>query len=214
MFPARWAGSFFNSSAVFTAMAIQFPLQSTLLGFGIGIVLTHSPAAHGQIAKASIQIQQTGNTRTAVMTVPVSQAHAWTVLTDYVTSGEAMPDISKVQLLSRQGNLIRIRQTYQAPYTFGLTISATLAVKETPKTSISFRMLEGDRIRKLNGSWTFAPTANGTRIKHTVTLVPDLPDVLQPVFAELTRNSMHETMQRVSGLMQAKKSERQKPITR
>ena len=137
------------------------------------------------------------------MTLPVSQARAWTVLTNYVATGEAMPDISKVQLLSRQGNLIRMRQTYQAPYTFGLKISATLAVKESPQTAINFQMLQGDRIRKLNGSWTITPATNGTRIKHTITLVPELPGMLQPVFAELTRNSLRESMQRLSGLMQA-----------
>ena len=183
-------------------MSIQLHLRSALLG--LGIVLTHLPATPADAAQATtIQIQQSGNTRTAEMTLPVSQAHAWRVLTNYVATGEAMPDISKVQLLSRQGNLIRMRQTYQAPYTFGLKISATLAVKESPKTAISFQMLEGDRIRELNGSWTITPTPTGSRLRHTITLVPELPGMLQPVFAELTRNSLRESMQRLSGLMQA-----------
>ena len=137
------------------------------------------------------------------MTLPVSPGHAWTVLTNYVATGEAMPDISKVQLLSRQGNVIRIRQTYKASYTFGLTISATLAVQETPATSIRFDMVEGDLIRELNGSWTITPTPTGTHLRHTITLVPELPGVLQPVFAELTRTSLRESMQRISDLMQA-----------
>jgi len=183
-------------------MTIQLRLQSTLLG--LGILLTNQPAVQwNETTAATIQIQQTGNTRSAVMTLPVSQVHAWNVLTDYVGTGEAMPDISKVQLLSRQDNLLHLRQTYQAPYTFGLTISATLVVKESPRSAIRFHMLEGDRIRKLDGSWTFTPAAGGTRIKHTLTLVPDLPDMLQPVFAELSRNSMRETMQRLSDLMQS-----------
>jgi len=184
-------------------MSVQLRLQSTLLG--LGILLTYQPAAQANEATAvTIQIQQSGTTRTAAMTLPVSQVHAWKVLTDYVGTGEAMPDIRKVQLLSRQGNLLRLRQTYQAPYTFGLTISATLVVKESPKSAIRFHMLEGDRIRKLDGSWTFTPAADGTRIRHTLTLVPDLPDMLQPVFAELSRNSMRETMQRLSDLMLSK----------
>ena len=114
-----------------------------------------------------------------------------------------MPDISKVKLLRRQGNVVRIRQTYKAPYTFGLAISATLAVKETPATSIRFDMVDGDFIRQLNGSWTITPTSMGTRLRHTITLVPDLPPMLQPIFAELTRTSLHESMQRLSDLMQA-----------
>ena len=114
-----------------------------------------------------------------------------------------MPDISKVQLLSRQGNVIRLHQTYKAPYTFGLTISATLSVRETPKTSIRFDMVEGDLIRQLNGSWTITPTSMGTRLLHTITLVPELPPMLQPIFAELTRTSLRESMRRLSDLMQA-----------
>ena len=191
-----------HASTRFTAMTFQLHLRSALLG--LGILLTHLPASQAEeTAATTIQIQQEGNTRTASMTVPVSPSHAWTVLTNYVATGEAMPDISKVQLLSRNGNVIRMRQTYQAPYTFGLTISATLSVKETPKTSIRFQMVEGELIRQLNGSWTITPTSMGTRLRHTITLVPELPPMLQSIFAELTRTSLHESMQHLSDLMQA-----------
>ena len=191
-----------NASTRLTALTVQLHLRSALLG--LGILLIHLPAAEAEgTAETTLQIQQAGNTRTAAMTLPVSPSHAWAVLTNYVATGEAMPDISKVQLLSRQDNVIRMRQTYQAPYTFGLTISATLAVKETPKTSIRFDMVEGDLIRQLNGSWTITPTPTGTRLRHTITLVPELPAMLQPIFAELTRTSLRESMQRLSDLMQA-----------
>ena len=183
-------------------MTFQPHLRSALLG--LGILFIHLPASQAEeTAVTTIQIQQAGNTRTASMTLPVSPGHAWKVLTNYVATGEAMPDISKVQLLNRQGNVIRMRQTYQAPYTFGLTISATLSIKETPKTSIRFQMVEGDLIRKLNGSWTITPTSMGTRLRHTITLVPELPAMLQPIFAELTRTSLRESMQRLRELMQA-----------
>ena len=183
-------------------MTFQPHLRSALLG--LGILLIHLPAAKAEETETTtIQIQQAGNTRTAALTLPVAPGHAWKVLTDYVATGEAMPDISKVQLLSRHGNVIRMRQTYQAPYTFGLTISATLDVKETPATSIRFDMVEGDLIRQLNGSWTITPTSTGTRLRHTITLVPELPEMLQPIFPELTRTSFRKSMQRLSDLMQA-----------
>ena len=183
-------------------MTFQPHLGSALLG--LGILLIHLPASQAEeTAVTTIQIQQAGNTRTAAMTLPVSPGHAWKVLTNYVETGEAMPDISKVQLLSKQGNVIRMHQTYQAQYTFGLTIRATLIIKETPKTSIHFDMVDGDLIRQLNGNWTITPVTNGTRINHTITLVPELPSMLQPIFAELTRNSLRQSMQRMSALMQA-----------
>ena len=183
-------------------MTSQLHLRSTLLG--LGILLIHLPGAQAEgTAATTIKIQQAGNTRIASMTLPVSPSLAWTVLTSYVETGEAMPDISKVQLLGRQGNVIRIRHTYKAPYTFGLSVRATLIINETPKTSIRFDMVEGDLIRQLNGSWTIAPTPTGTRLRHTITLVPELPAMLQPIFAELTRTSLRESMQRMSDLMQA-----------
>ena len=64
-------------------------------------------------------------------------------------------------------------------------------------------MVDGDLIRQLNGRWTITPTSMGTRLRHTITLVPELPAMLQPIFAELTRTSLHESMQRLSDLMQA-----------
>ena len=94
-------------------------------------MLVQLPAAQADEAKAaSVKIDQTGNTCSAVMTLPVSQSHALTVFTNYVGTGEAMPDISRVQILSRQGNLIRIRPIHQVHDTFGLTVSALLAAEK------------------------------------------------------------------------------------
>ena len=159
------------------------------------------PAAQAQ-TKLNVQVEQQGNTRTASMTVPVPPQRAWEVLTDYVATGEAMPDISKVQLLSRQGNSLRLRQSYQAPYTFGLTISADLAVTATPKTVIRFLLLKGDLISALSGNWTLTPTQTGTHLQHTITLVPELPGLMQPLFAQLTLTSFRESMLRLSALME------------
>tara|TARA_B100001964_G_scaffold69381_1_gene78680 strand:- start:855 stop:1424 length:570 start_codon:yes stop_codon:yes gene_type:complete len=167
----------------------------------LAMISTALPAARAE-TKVNLEVDQQGNTRTASMTVPVPPQRAWEVLTDYVTTGEAMPDISNVQLLSRQGNNVRLRQTYQAPYTFGLTISAVLGVAETPKTAIHFRLLKGDLISALSGSWTLTPTQTGTRLHHTITLVPELPDLMQPLFAQLTRTSLRESMLRLSALME------------
>ena len=176
-----------------------------LRGFSLLIPLAISsaavPTARAQ-TKVSVQVEQQGNTRTASMTVPVPPQRAWDVLTDYVKTGEAMPDISSVQMISRQGNNVKLRQAYKAPYTFGLTISADLAVTETPKTAIRFRMLKGDLIRALSGSWTLKPTETGTRLRHTITLVPELPGLMQPLFAQLTRSSLRDSMLRLSALME------------
>ena len=159
------------------------------------------PAAQAQ-TKLNVQVEQQGNTRTASMTVPVPPQRAWEVLTDYVATGEAMPDISSVQRISRQGNNVKLRQTYQAPYTFGLTISAVIAVTETPKAAIQFRLLKGDLISSLSGNWTITPTKTGTHLQHPITLVPELPGLMQPLFSQLTLTSFRESMLQLSALME------------
>lgn len=159
------------------------------------LTLAQPLASHAQTKTAfPIAIQQQGNTRTATMTLPVPPERAWAVLTNYVATGEAMPDITKVQVLSRSGSSLRLRQTYQAPYTFGLAITADLSVEEVPKRVIRFRMLRGDQIRRLDGQWTLTPVQMGTKLQHTITLVPELPSVLQAGFRQLTQPSLQQSM--------------------
>ena len=128
------------------------------------------------------------------MTLPVTPERAWAVLTNYVATGEAMPDITKVEILSRSGSSLRLRQTYQAPYTFGLAITADLAVEEDPLRSIRFRMLRGDLIRNLHGHWRLTPVREGTEIENTITLVPELPSILNAGFRQLTQPSLRQSM--------------------
>ncbi len=159
------------------------------------LTLTQPLPGHAQTKKAfPIAIKQQSDTRIATMTLPVTPERAWAVLTNYVATGEAMPDITKVEVLSRSGSSLRIRQTYQAPYTFGLAISADLAVEEVPKRAIRFRMLRGDQIRSLYGHWTLTPVQEGTKLQHTITLVPELPSILQTGFRQLTRPSLQQSM--------------------
>lgn len=166
-----------------------------VIGAGIPGTLSLALASHAQTTKAfPIAIQQQGDTRTATMTLPVTPQQAWAVLTSYVSTGEAMPDITKVQVLSRSGSSLRLRQTYQAPYTFGLAISADLAVEEDPQHAIRFRMLRGDQIRSLHGHWTLTPVQEGTKLQHKITLVPELPSILQAGFRQLSRPSLQQSM--------------------
>lgn len=159
------------------------------------LTLAQPLASHPPTTKAfPIAIQQENDTRTATMTLPVPPERAWAVLTNYVATGEAMPDITTVQVLSRSGSSLRLRQTYQAPYTFGLAITADLAVEEVPKRTIRFRMLRGDQIRSLHGHWSLTPVQEGTKLQHTITLVPELPSILQAGFRQLTRPSLQQSM--------------------
>lgn len=183
-------------------MLSHFGLRSLAAGVGVScaaisglLCLAHPHASHAQTAiPVPITIQQQGDTRVATMTLPITPKRAWAVLTDYVATGEAMPDITKVQVLKRSGSSLQLRQTYQAPYTFGLAISAELAVEEEPERAIRFRLLRGDLIRSLHGHWILTPVQGGTRLSHTITLKPELPTVLQQAFRQLTQSSLRQSM--------------------
>lgn len=183
-------------------MVIDSRLQSFAVGLGVfGAVITGSlnvalPMADQTPATNAfpIAIHEQGDTRTATMTLPVTPERAWAVLTNYVATGEAMPDITKVEILSRSGSSLRLRQTYQAPYTFGLAITADLAVEEDPLRSIRFRMLRGDLIRNLHGHWRLTPVREGTEIENTITLVPELPSILNAGFRQLTQPNLRQSM--------------------
>ena len=162
------------------------------------ILLFFTPSA----TASPVQLQRQGEILTATFTVPVMPERAWTVLTDYVKTGEAMPDITEVKLLSRNGNTVRLMQIYNAPYTFGLPIKAVLEVTEKPKTTILYRMIDGDQIKKLSGSWKIMPFKSGTRIVHRITLVPEIPSPLQAMFNGLFQSSLRNSLQRLSERMQ------------
>ncbi len=135
------------------------------------------------------------------MVVPVSQAQAWRVLTSYEAMAGQMPDIQEARVLRRSGSRLELAQTYQAPYTFGLRIRARLAVVESPPGQMRYSLISGERIRRLQGSWTLVPVAGGVLVTHRIQLEPDLPAVLQPAYAELSEANLRQSMQVLRRLM-------------
>lgn len=104
------------------------------------LVQPHSPAV--------VQIEREGERALISMNVPVAPERAWAVLTDYAHTFAAMPDVQAVEVLSCQGNSIRLRQRLQAPYTFGLPIETVLEGQEDPsRFQLSYALVRGTHIR-------------------------------------------------------------------
>ena len=150
----------------------------------------------------TVTLQRQGVQTQLSMHVAVPMQQAWAVLTDYQRTFSAMPDVTSVRLVSRQGQRLRLRQVLQAPYTFGLRITALLDGKEDPSAGhLSYHLVQGDHIHALSGQWTLTPDASGTRIVHTIRLEPEVPPLLMPAFRQLHDTSLRSGFERLHQLM-------------
>ena len=141
---------------------------------------------------------------TAKFFVPVNQARAWAVLTNYEAMVGPMPDIKQAKVLSRHGNQVELAQTYQAASTFGLPIKVVLAVEEAPPRSMRYRMVRGERILSLQGQWTLTPLRGGVLVQHQIALEPDLPAFLRPTYDDLNEANLRQSMLVLRRLMLAR----------
>ena len=119
---------------------------------------------------------------------------AWTVLTNFNSHAEWAPDISQTKVLKDHGTNLELQQTYRAGYTFGLPIRARLSVQETPPKSFSYKLIQGDRLNKLQGSWSVQPVAGGVQLKHQMEVDPQVPGPLRPFYYEQQEQNLRQWM--------------------
>ncbi len=162
------------------------------------------PALQQLQASGSVQLVRRGEQATLSMQVPVPVERAWAVLTNYARTFAAMPDVAAVQLVSRQGQKLRLQQVLQAPYTFGLRINVLLEGEENPQSnSLRYRLVRGENILALSGEWTLTPDAEGTLVRHTIRLQPEIPGLLQSSFRSLHDASLRQSFETLRQLMLA-----------
>ena len=140
----------------------------------------------------------------AKMVVPVTQARAWAVLTNYEAMAGLMPDIKQAKVLNRHGSQLELAQTYQAPSTFGLPIKVVLAVEEKAPRWMRYRLLRGERILSLQGQWTLTRVRGGVLVDHQIALEPDLPAFLRPTYDDLNESNLRQSMVVLRRLMLAR----------
>jgi len=140
----------------------------------------------------------------ATMVVPVTQARAWAVLTNYEAMAGLMPDIKQAKVLNRHGSQLELAQTYQAPSTFGLPIRVVLAVEEKAPRWMRYRLLRGERILSLQGQWSLTRVRGGVLVDHQIALEPDLPAFLRPTYDDLNESNLRQSMAVLRRLMLAR----------
>ena len=128
---------------------------------------------------------------------------AWAVLTNFNSQAEWAPDINQTKVLKRSGSNLELQQTYRAGYTFGLPIKARLSVQETPPKGFSYKLIQGDRLNTLQGSWTIQPVAGGVLLKHQMQVDPQVPGPLRPFYYEQQEQNLRQWMTILKRRMEA-----------
>jgi hypothetical protein len=151
---------------------------------------------------ARVLLKGKDGTYTASVFVATTPKRAWAVLTNYEGLAGQLPDLKASRLLKRQGSKLELEHTYQAPYTFGRRIQATLAMTETPIRQLSYTLIRGDQIRRLQGSWTITPVQGGVQLRHQIQVDPEVPGVVRPYYNDLFETNLKQSMQILKKLME------------
>ena len=170
---------------------------SSQLALGVAVLLTSGQA----IAKPILRGSQGDYVVTEF--VATTPQRAWSVLTNFNIQAEWAPDISQTKVLKRSGSNLELQQTYRAGYTFGLPIKARLKVQETPPKGFSYKLINGDRLNTLQGSWTIQSVAGGVQLKHQMLVDPQVPGPLRPFYHEQQEQNLRQWMTILKRRMEA-----------
>ena len=170
---------------------------SSQLALGIAVLLASGQA----IAKPILRGSQGNYVVTEF--VATTPQRAWAVLTNFNSQAEWAPDISQTKVLKRSGSNLELQQTYRAGYTFGLPIKARLSVQETAPMGFSYKLIQGDRLNTLQGSWTIHSVAGGVQLKHQMQVDPQVPGPLRPFYYEQQEQNLRQWMTILKRRMEA-----------
>ena len=170
---------------------------SSQLALGVAVLLTSGQA----IAKPILRGSQGDYVVTEF--VATTPQRAWAVLTNFNSQAEWAPDISQTKVLKRSGSNLELQQTYRAGYTFGLPIKARLKVQEIPPKGFSYKLIQGDRLNTLQGSWKIQPVAGGVQLKHQMQVYPQVPGPLRPFYYEQQEQNLRQWMTILKRRMEA-----------
>ena len=161
---------------------------SARLALGLAALLTSGHA----LAKPILRGSQGNYVVTEF--VATTPQRAWTVMTNFNRQAEWAPDISKTKVMNRRGTNLELQQTYRAGYTFGLPIQTRLSVRESPPKGFSYKLIQGDRLNTLQGSWSIQPVAGGVQLKHQMQVDPQVPGPLRPFYYEQQEQNLRQWM--------------------
>lgn len=149
-----------------------------LMLFFAGILVT--PAVAAPIPEVRIEQRGEAFAVYARLSVEVTRATAWEVITDYNRLPDFVPDMYESRIVSRAGEPTLVRQT-GAWSLFGLRVPVRIVarVEEQPMRSVRFHSISGN-VRVENGEWRIVDEGGGVAIIYLAECTPDfwVPPIL------------------------------------
>ena len=154
-------------------------------------------AADERNSEVEVAVRVSGNDVqvTVAFTVDATPQEAWAVLTDFDGMEKFVSNLKASEVLSRQGNLVRVHTKGQA--SFGPIQFPFEAVREltlTPYERIQSKQVSGT-LKRFEGETRITPTAQGTRVTYRgdSTSNQSIPFIVGPSFIKSeTEEQFHE----------------------
>ncbi|WP_235943402.1 SRPBCC family protein [Zoogloea dura] len=127
------------------------------------------------VTEAAVHVERTANGGFAVdlvMLARVPPALAWAVLTDFEHMASFVPNLTRSQVLSSQGNLLQISQKGIARYgPFSTEFESIRDIQLTPKREIRAHG-SGGNVRQMESLMQVEAADEGTRLRYHAEVLP------------------------------------------
>lgn len=148
-------------------------LASLLIGWSAGPARAQTPP----LDESDVHVVRAGDAFTVdvEMHPPVPPRQAWAVLTDFEHMARFVPNLSASEVLERDGNHLKIKQTGAAHYAvFSLNFDSIREVQLDPFRQILAHGIGGN-VKKMESATVLEPESGGTHLHYHAEVTPQTP---------------------------------------
>jgi ribosome-associated toxin RatA of RatAB toxin-antitoxin module len=137
---------------------------------------------------------------TVHLLVNASRDTVWKVLTNYTELSRFMPDLVSSKVVENKGRQKILDQVYSSSYTMGQKFNVRVMVTEVYPRGLSFRLIRGDYLNFLEGTWKIEPVSENNSkqllLTHEINIDPNLV-FGKNIFYKLYKQSLEDAMIRL-----------------
>ena len=143
---------------------------ATAAALALAVAATQ-PAAAADIAVAADRDGDTIDIHASAV-LKADAATAWSVLTDYGSYSEFIPDLRVSRVVARDGAKVTVEQSGDADlWRFKMPLEVTFEINEFPPSRLQSRAVGGS-LRALASSYVLTPVVSGVRLDYAGRIAP------------------------------------------